>query len=181
MPGHGAFYRFFGAADEDANVAAYRRFLRDKIDVETRGYWESRDVFGRPRVTLFARGLYRHGLLGRWIGTAHFVAKLYGVDPREFVAAATPAEQRRYFETTLAPLFDKRLVRWATSRTVSLYGLGIPPAQYKALAGVDHMAAVLRARLEKLACGFSLSENYFAWQPSRAPTLGKPPARCRPI
>lgn len=26
------------------------------------------------------------------------------------------------------------------------------------------MAAVLRARLEKLACGFALSDNYFAWQ-----------------
>jgi S-adenosylmethionine-diacylglycerol 3-amino-3-carboxypropyl transferase len=26
------------------------------------------------------------------------------------------------------------------------------------------MAAVLRARLEKLACGFPLAENYFAWQ-----------------
>ena len=164
LPSHGAFYRFFGAADEEANVAAYRRSLRERIDPETRTYWESRDIFGRRRITLFARGLYRHGLLGRWIGAAHFVAKLYGVDPREFVAAATPAEQQRYFDNTLAPLFDKRLVRWATSCTVSLYGLGIPPAQYKALAGVEHMAAVLRERLEKLACGFALSENYFAWQ-----------------
>jgi S-adenosylmethionine-diacylglycerol 3-amino-3-carboxypropyl transferase len=49
---------------------------------------------------------------------------------------------------------------------VSLYGLGIPPAQYDALtaAADGHVATVLRARVERLACGFSLADNYFAWQ-----------------
>jgi S-adenosylmethionine-diacylglycerol 3-amino-3-carboxypropyl transferase len=57
-------------------------------------------------------------------------------------------------------------VRWLVNRPASLYGLGIPPAQYKALAGDEEggMAAVLKKRLERLACGFPLSENYFAWQ-----------------
>jgi S-adenosylmethionine-diacylglycerol 3-amino-3-carboxypropyl transferase len=64
----------------------------------------------------------------------------------------------------LAPLFEKRLVRWATSTRLSLYGLGIPPAQYAALGGGRHMAEVLRERVERLACGFSLEDNYFAWQ-----------------
>jgi S-adenosylmethionine-diacylglycerol 3-amino-3-carboxypropyl transferase len=52
------------------------------------------------------------------------------------------------------------------NRPASLFGLGIPPAQYRALAG-DHeegIAEVLRLRLERLACGFPLSENYFARQ-----------------
>lgn len=165
LPSHDAFYRFFGAADEPANVAAYRRFLRDRIDDETRLYWEGRTLSGRPRISLFSRGFYRHGLLGRWIGAAHLLAKLYGADPRELIAAATLEEQRRYFETVLAPIFDKPLVRWATSRKMSLFGLGIPPAQYASLReGGASMAAVLRARLEKLACAFSLSDNYFAWQ-----------------
>ena len=47
---------------------------------------------------------------------------------------------------------------------MSLFGLGIPPAQYAALAAGAGMAGVLRARLERLACGFPMSENYFAWQ-----------------
>ena len=47
---------------------------------------------------------------------------------------------------------------------MSLFGLGIPPAQYTALAAGAGMAGVLRARLERLACGFPMSENYFAWQ-----------------
>ena len=66
----------------------------------------------------------------------------------------------------MLPIFEKRLVRWATSLRMSLYGLGIPPAQYDLLAsaGGGDMAVVLRQRLERLACGFPMSENYFAWQ-----------------
>ncbi len=47
---------------------------------------------------------------------------------------------------------------------MSLYGLGIPPAQYEALAGGRAMSEVLQGRLERLTCAFPLRENYFAWQ-----------------
>ncbi|WP_186389208.1 DUF3419 family protein [Stappia sp. TSB10P1A] len=166
LPGHDAFYRFFGKADEKGNVEAYDRFLRERLDPETRDYWEKRDLTGRKRITLFARDLYHHGLLGYFIGAGHFVARAYGIDPRDMLRARSLEEQRTYFDKALAPLFDKRMVRWATSKRVSLYGLGIPPAQYEALAGsgTGGMAAVLRERLERLACDFPLSENYFAWQ-----------------
>jgi S-adenosylmethionine-diacylglycerol 3-amino-3-carboxypropyl transferase len=113
---------------------------------------------------MFARDFYHHGLLGRFIGVAHVVSRAYGIDPRDVLRARSLGEQRTVFETALAPLFDKRLVRWATCRRLSLYGLGIPPAQYAALAGGGDMAPVLRARLERLVCGFSIAENYFAWQ-----------------
>ena len=63
----------------------------------------------------------------------------------ELLSARTLEEQRAFFETTLAPLFDKRAVRWATANRLSLYGLGIPPAQYEALAGGSDMRHVLRA------------------------------------
>jgi S-adenosylmethionine-diacylglycerol 3-amino-3-carboxypropyl transferase len=48
----------------------------------------------------------------------------------------------------------------------SLYGLGIPPAQYEALvrAGNGDIMETLRARTEKLAIGFDPADNYFAWQ-----------------
>ena len=39
LPGREAFYRFFGAADEPENIAAYWRFLAPRLDSETRGYW----------------------------------------------------------------------------------------------------------------------------------------------
>jgi len=167
LPSWQAFYRFFGAADETDNVAAYWRFLVPHLDAETRAYWEGRSAtgFGRRRISMFSRNVYRHGLLGHSIGLGHLVARAHGVDLRGILRARSLAEQRAFFETSLAPLFDKPLVRWATARRLSLYGLGIPPAQYAALgAGAPDMAAVLRDRVERLSCGFSLDENYFAWQ-----------------
>ena len=168
LPTRDAFYRFFGEADEKANVDAYWRFLAPHLDAETRAYWERRDAFcwGARRITMFSRNLYRYGLLGRFIGLGHAFARLYGVDPGHLLRARNIDEQRSYFDTVLAPLFDKKLVRWATARRMSLYGLGIPPAQYESLAsaGGGNMAAVLRERVERLTCGFSLDENYFAWQ-----------------
>jgi S-adenosylmethionine-diacylglycerol 3-amino-3-carboxypropyl transferase len=166
LPSYDSFFRFFGEADNHTNLFAYRRFIRFAIDAETRHYWEGRNLLGRRRVTLFKRDIYRHGLLGAFIGAAHLLARLHGANPRKLMEAKTLAEQQRFFDTVLAPLFDKPLVRWLASMKTSLYGLGIPPAQYEALAlasGGD-MAEVLRERLERLACGFALSENYFAWQ-----------------
>lgn len=165
LPTWQAFYRFFGEADTDANVAAYWRFLEPHLDAQSRTYWEGRNLWGRRRISNFSRNIYRCGLLGHFIGLGHLVARLHGVDLRQILNARSLAEQRAFFETSLAPLFDKPLVRWATGQRLSLYGLGIPPAQYAALgAGAPHMAAVLRDRVERLSCGFSIDDNYFAWQ-----------------
>jgi S-adenosylmethionine-diacylglycerol 3-amino-3-carboxypropyl transferase len=166
LPSWEAFYRFFGAADAEANIAAYERLIAPCLDAPSRHYWEGRSLqqLGRRRISIFARNAYRHGLLGRFIGLSHAIARAYGVDLRELLSARTLEEQRQFFETAMAPLFDKRAVRWATANRLSLYGLGIPPAQYKALAGGSDMRHVLRSRLERLACGFSLDDNYFAWQ-----------------
>ena len=166
LPSWEFFYRFFGAADNEANVAAYDRLIAPYLDAQSRHYWEGRSPqqLGRRRISIFARNAYRHGVLGRFIGVTHALCRAYGVNLHELLGARTLAEQRAFFDTTLAPLFDKRAVRWATASRLSLYGLGIPPAQYEALAGGSDMRHVLRARLERLTCGFSLDDNYFAWQ-----------------
>jgi S-adenosylmethionine-diacylglycerol 3-amino-3-carboxypropyl transferase len=166
LPNWETYYRFFGAADDEANVAAYDRLIAAHLDSQSRLYWEGRSLqqLGRRRISIFARNAYRHGVLGRFIGVTHALCRAYGVDLNELLSARTLEEQREFFETALAPLFDKRAVRWATANRLSLYGLGIPPAQYEALAGGTDMRHVLRQRLERLACGFSLDDNYFAWQ-----------------
>jgi S-adenosylmethionine-diacylglycerol 3-amino-3-carboxypropyl transferase len=163
---HATFHRFFGEADDRANVRVYMQQLRPHLDEVTQRYWEGRDVMGRRRIRGFAANIYKRGLLGGFIGTAHLVARLYGIDPREMLAAATIEEQRRVFETRLAPVFDKGFVRWLMDQPASLFGLGIPPAQYAALSNDDPggIRAVLRGRLEKLACDFPVSDNYFAQQ-----------------
>lgn len=166
LPSWEMFYRFFGAADDEDNVAAYERLIAPHLDAQSRAYWEGRSLqqLGRRRISIFARNAYRHGVLGRFIGLSHAICRVYGVNLKELLGARTLEEQRRFFETMLAPLFEKRAVRWATANRLSLYGLGIPPAQYEALAGGTDMRHVLRQRLERLTCGFSLEQNYFAWQ-----------------
>jgi S-adenosylmethionine-diacylglycerol 3-amino-3-carboxypropyl transferase len=164
LPGWRAYYRFFGAADEAQNIQDYKRHLKPALDSETLRYWESRTVTGRKRLSHFKTNIYRKGLLGRFIGMGHIIARAYGYDMRDLLAARSLEEQRQLFREKVAPLFDRKLVRWATNRRLSLYGLGIPPAQYEALSGGNRMSAVLCERLERLACGFPLRENYFAWQ-----------------
>ncbi len=166
LPSWEAFYRFFGAADVEANIRAYDRLIAPHLDLQSRTYWEGRSLqqLGRRRISIFARNAYRHGVLGRFIGVAHAAARAYGVDLRQLLSVRSLEEQRRFFETMVAPLFDKPVVRWATANRLSLYGLGIPPAQYEALADGRDMGAVLRDRVERLVCGFSLHDNYFAWQ-----------------
>ncbi|MES1179706.1 MAG: DUF3419 family protein [Hyphomicrobium sp.] len=70
------------------------------------------------------------------------------------------------FDRELAPAFNHPLLRWITSNRASLFGLGIPPVQYDALSGggARPMADVLKERAERLATGFDLKDNYFAWQ-----------------
>ncbi|WP_293551096.1 DUF3419 family protein [Parvibaculum sp.] len=164
MPSHEHFFRFFGRADAPANMEAYRLFLRDRLDAETLAYWERRSVSLRRRISLFSRGFYRNGLLGHFIGWAHFAARFYGVDFRPLLKARSLAEQRAFFNAKLAPLFDMKLVRRVTDNPASLYGLGIPPAQYEKLCGGRPMHEVLRERLERLVCDFEIGGNYFAWQ-----------------
>lgn len=164
MPGYDHFFRFFGRADARENLDIYKRFLKDRLDETTRAYWDKRPFHFRRRIALFARGFYRHGLLGHFIGAAHLAARLYGVSFRALLAAPTLESQRRFFDEKLAPLFERKTIAWLTDKPSTLYGLGIPPAQYEALAGGREMRLVLRERLERLTCGFPLSENYFAWQ-----------------
>lgn len=166
LPSWEAFYQFFGDADEKANIDAYWRWLAPHLDLETRAYWERRSVLaaGRRRISMFSRNVFRYGVLGHFIGLGHLIARAYGVNLGDVLRAQSVDEQRSFFDTTLAPLFDKRFVRWAIGRQLSLYGLGIPPAQYAALASGGDMASVLRERMERLTCAFSLDENYFAWQ-----------------
>lgn len=166
LPSQGDLFRFFGAAGTTHNSDAYDRFIAPHLDPVSRHYWERRNWRGRRRISVFDRNFYQTGLLGLFIAMGHRVGKLFGVDPAGIMKAENLGEQRRFFNEELAPIFDKKLLRWATSRKASLFGLGIPPAQYDSLitSGDGSMASVLKARLEKLACDFPLKNNYFAWQ-----------------
>ena len=166
LPDHAAFYRFFGEAADDANIRAFDTILAPRLDAATLRFWQTRDLAGRRRIRYFARGLYRHGVLGRTIGLAHLACRLHGADIGHFRAAATIEEQRALFAKELEPLFDKPLVRLLARMPTSFYGLGIPPEQFVALVAENagEPAIVVRERLRRLLCEFPMSENYFAHQ-----------------
>ena len=167
LPAHADVGRYFGLDDVSSNTAAFDAYIAPHLDAVTRGYWQQRSLFGRRRVNVFNRNIYRTGLLGRFIALGHLIARLHGVNLSEFAKTRTIREQRQFFDTQIAPLFDRPLIRFITSRKSSLFGLGIPPQQYDELASLapdGSIAPVLRDRLEKLACHFPLRDNYFAWQ-----------------
>ena len=165
LPEYRAFQRFFAEADGRDNVKAYEDYIRPHLDEVSRKYWESRNLFGRRRIGYFRSNLYRHGLLGTFIGASHLLARAHGRNPRKMLTARTREEQRQIFEAELAPLFEKRHIRWLLNKPSALFGLGIPPSQFEALKGKEtHMSKVLLQRLERLACDFDLQDNYFAWQ-----------------
>jgi S-adenosylmethionine-diacylglycerol 3-amino-3-carboxypropyl transferase len=167
LPGHGDVMRFFGIANEPSNVIAYRTFIAPHLDFQSRRYWEKRRLNGQRRIDVFNGNFYRTGLLGRFIGASHMAARLCGVDLTEIMEARTLEEQRQFFDRKIAPIFDRKVIRWITARKSSLFGLGIPPRQFDELASLTDektLAGVLRERVEKLACHFPLNDNYFAWQ-----------------
>lgn len=187
LPSRADVVRMFGMENVRSNSASFDIFLAPNLDPQTRSYWERRRWNGRRRIDAFDRNIYRSGLLGRFIATGHLLARLHGVDLTEFSKTRSLREQRLFFDTQIAPLFDKPLIRWLTSRKSSLFGLGIPPQQYDELARSSEdrtMAPILRQRLEKLACHFPLRDNYFAWQAfaRRYPekSEGCPPTYLRP-
>ena len=120
------------------------------------------------RINMFARNLYRYGLLGPLHRrAARRRAGCTASGCRTSSRAKTPEEQRAIFERTIAPLFDNRLVRFLSRMPVCYYGLGIPPAQYDELvasASDGNPVTTLRERVERLACDFPIADNYFAWQ-----------------
>src|SRR5207253_1562283 len=83
----------------------------------------------------------------------HAVARLHGKRLEGVVTARTPDEQRAHFERSIAPLFDYKSIRFLSRMPVSLYALGIPPAQYDELVGASNgdPVSVLRRRAEMLA------------------------------
>src|SRR6195256_1701171 len=109
---HDAFFRFFGIAKDKANRKIFDNFLAQRLDPQTRRYWERRMPLHGRRINMFARNLYRYGFLRRLICVLHRVARLHGKRLQDVLAARTPEEQRIAFDRTIAPLFDNRFVRF---------------------------------------------------------------------
>jgi S-adenosylmethionine-diacylglycerol 3-amino-3-carboxypropyl transferase len=173
------FWQFFGAADSPANSELYRERLRPLLDTQARHYWDRRNIVGRPRHAYFTDGFYRHGMLGRFIGFAHFVAKLAGIDPDLLLNGAPDAPARIEALERLERAFRSPLVRLITATPALLFSLGIPRRQRALLGGGAPLGDVLHKRLLRLIDGHPNDTNYFAWQALHRGYVG-PGDRCLP-
>jgi S-adenosylmethionine-diacylglycerol 3-amino-3-carboxypropyl transferase len=173
LPDYDTFYRFFGYGQHPDNVANYRRYVRDHLDPQTRSFWESSEWPGRRlgprRIGYFERGLYNRAKLGQFLRLVHGVARQMNRDPARLLGARSLAEQERIFDESYASFFDNRIVRWMGRQPVAVYSLGIPPSQHAAMLEEQNgdgqkLFDMYRERVRRLACGFPLDDNYFAWQ-----------------
>src|SRR4030081_499503 len=90
------FWQFFGEAASRANSELYRERLWLMLDADARAYWDKRNVIGRPRHAYFTDGFYRHGMLGRFIGLAHLLAKFARIDLTALLNSKKDAPARGY-------------------------------------------------------------------------------------
>lgn len=166
LPTFEDFFRFFGKANDDHNRELFDDVLSERLDETTRRHWGRHVPLRGRRIDMFARNLYRHGLLGRFIGILHVVARLNGKRLEEILEAKTLAEQRAAFERIVTPMLKNKAIRLLSKSPVPFYALGIPPAQYDELVAdaKTNPIDILRQRIEKLACDFPVQDNYFAWQ-----------------
>jgi S-adenosylmethionine-diacylglycerol 3-amino-3-carboxypropyl transferase len=173
------FWKFFGEGASPSNVELYRSRLSPMLDADARAYWDKRNLMGRARHAHFTDGFYRHGMLGRFIGFAHLVAKIARIDLAALLNGKTGASERTQALDRLHRLFHSPLARLITATPALLFSLGIPPRQ-RALLGADApLNEVLYERLLRLIDGHPNETNYFAWQALHRGYPG-PGDRCLP-
>src|SRR5580698_8369428 len=173
------FWQFFGEAASPANAELYRDHLWLWLDADARAYWDKRNVVGRPRYRYFTDGFYRHGMLGRFIGLAHMLAKLARIDLRALLSGKVDAPERIQALARLHRLFHSPLAKFITGTPALLFSLGIPPQQRDLLGGGAPLNEVLYERLLRLINGHPNADNYFAWQALNRRYAG-PGDRCLP-
>lgn len=165
-----AFFDFFGRANLPKNLDRYEAYIKPNLDPITLAYWESRErPWSQKRIAYFTNGFYRHGLLGHFIGLIHWTSKRLGYDISKVMQAHTLEEQQTLFDENVAPVFDTRLMKFLSNRSMVMYSLGIPPAQFDEMNKESKemqigMHSLLKERARQLACDFPLDDNYFAWQ-----------------
>jgi S-adenosylmethionine-diacylglycerol 3-amino-3-carboxypropyl transferase len=177
--GYHEFWQFFGEASSASNAALYRERLWLMLDADARAYWDKRNVIGRPRHAYFTDGFYRHGMLGRFIGLAHLVAKFARIDLEALLNGKVDAPERIQALDRLDRLFHSPLARLITGTPALLFSLGIPPQQRALLGAGAPLNQVLYERLLRLINGHPNDTNYFAWQALHRAYSG-PGDRCLP-
>ncbi len=173
LPSHTKFFNFFGFGRNENNVADYQKYIAPNLDAETKCFWENNTFFGKmlygKRINFFQTGgLYEHSRNGYFLRFFHRAARLFGGKPEEILKAQTPQEQEILYQKYIAPFFDSFLIKIIGKLPITMFGLGVPPQQYEELKKDLHdgvnIIDIYRERTKRLAVGFPIDDNYFAWQ-----------------
>lgn len=166
LPDYNAVLHFLGNASQPDNIKRYQRHIRPHLSEDASTFWESKSILGKARYRYFSNNAYQHGLLGNFIGFAHWFVRLMGGDLKKLATARTMQEQKSLFDEYLAPVFDTRLFQFMAKQRIALYSLGIPPSQFAALKhdAKDGLHLLFKERMRHLACDFPLDQNCFAHQ-----------------
>ena len=173
LPSYEDYFAFFGFGKGANNVANYQKYVAAHLDQPTREFWESNSLLGklknRRRIEFFNRdGLYEHSRNGYFLRFFHKFAHLVGCRPEDILTAKTETEQAALYEKNIQPFFNSAFIKFVGKMPVTMFGLGIPPQQYdelkKDLREGGSVIDVYEERARRLAVGFPIDDNYFAWQ-----------------
>lgn len=164
LPDHERFYDFFGYANRDSNVANYKQYIKPVLDKELDAFWDSSIIPGQARINMFRDGLYRRTRFGYFMRFLHWIGRMAKHDPKLLLQAESLAQQKTIFDQHITPFFDNKVVKTLGKLPMSVFSLGIPPQQYKAMKAEGNLIEQYRERVERIACQFPIQDNYFAWQ-----------------
>ena len=173
LPTYEDFFNFFGYGKDEKAIENYKKYIVPKLDEETKTFWDGSSFFGKflngDRIKIFSNGgLYEHSRNGYFLRFFHRLAHFLGVKPEEVLKAKTPEEQEKLYQKHIAPFFESFLIKFVGKLPVTMFGLGIPPQQYEELKNDvcdgGSIIDIYKERVHRLAVGFPIQENYFAWQ-----------------
>lgn len=162
FPNHEQFFDFFGVGKTENADKIYKEFLATDLDEQAKQVWNK-------RIKIFKKGgLYDHSRNGYFLRIFQRFARLIGCRPDAVLKARSKPEQERLYAEHIEPFFQNFLIKLVGKLPVTLFGLGIPPQQFdeltRDLGSGKTIIDVYRERVRRLACDFSIDENYFAWQ-----------------
>jgi S-adenosylmethionine-diacylglycerol 3-amino-3-carboxypropyl transferase len=156
------FFAAFGGGYHPRFREVYRDALREGLSPFARTFWDKRvDWFGNPRGSF-----YYHGLSG-------IVAQLFRaylkVRPRlaksieQLFETRSLDEQRRIFDTRVAPAIWTRTVNWTLSRQFTMSLLGVPHPQRREVLEQHErgVAGFVRDSVEYVFRQLPVWTNYF--------------------
>lgn len=166
LPEHEMFYDFFGYGQHPENRQRYETYIQPHLPTELDRFWSKRHNLkvNAPRLSYFDKRFYRYTRFGYFVRLLHTLGHRANCQPAKLLEAKTLAEQEALFEQHITPFFESFLIKTLGKLPFSVFSLGIPPQQYRAMKAEGHLVQQYQERIKRLLCQFPIQDNYFAWQ-----------------